>query len=67
MSSPAAEEPHTTADVMMMTGRMNFSAREPTMNPTTTDRKNWMSPVNGRMDAAAMKASPKHRRKMPAW
>ena len=39
-NSPAAEEPQTRAEVMIITGRINFSASMPTMNPATTERKN---------------------------
>ena len=63
---PLAEEPPTTADVTMITGRINLMARQAMISPNRVLRKNWMSPVKGRRLAAAIKARKKHRMKIPA-
>jgi len=65
-ASPAATVPPDSADIMMITGRMNFMERDPMIKPVSVARKNWMSPLKGSRAAAAKKASIKHRMKMPA-
>ena len=63
--SPAAEEPHTIAEVRMITGRIYFTASTPTMRPVMILTKNWISPSNGNNAPAALKASAKQRINIP--
>lgn len=64
-SSPAAEVPHTIAEVSIMTGRIYLTARMPTMSPVITFAKNCTLPSNGNNVPAALKANAKHRIKIP--
>ena len=54
------------AEVTIITGRMYLRAREPTINPVSVERKNWISPVKGSSEAAAINARAKQRIKIPA-
>ena len=63
--SPAAEVPHTIAEVSIMTGRIYLTARTPTMSPVITFAKNCTSPSNGNNVPAALKANAKQRIKIP--
>ena len=64
-SSPAAEVPHTIAEVSIMTGRIYLTARTPTIRPVITFAKNCTSPSNGNNVPAALKANAKQRIKIP--
>ncbi len=63
--SPAAEEPHTIAEVRIITGRIYFTASTPTISPAIMLIKNWISPSNENNVPAALNAKVKHRMKIP--
>ena len=63
--SPAAEEPHTIAEVRIITGRIYYTAITPTIRPAIMLIKNWISPSNENNVPAALNAKVKHRMKIP--